>query len=357
MSKAYGLFAEAKDAILTVGVNATGDGIGLPGSYCYGLRATAVDGDHNYGIKSQANGTATNNNGVEGLAYGGTNNYAISGIAFGGSNNYAVYGYTPDTAGNQWAGYFRGKVTITRNLYHGTNFIFSDAALKTDLGEVVDHRDRLNQLRPRSYRYTEEAQSQMGASAGIQLGFIAQEVEEVLPELVSSTRLAAVLDTSGQEIWPAQDLKAVNYVGLIPLLVAGYQQQQSTIATLTQRLDEMQQTLAACCANPDGSRLQAPTNSTEPTLDGRGDDRKLRIVPNPFNESTTVYYTLERGGRTQLMANSADGRELRVLQEADLTAGDYQFEWNTAGMAPGMYYVTLLLDGQPVVKKGVKVAR
>jgi len=57
------------------------------------------------------------------------------------------------------------------------------------------------------------------------------------------------------------------------------------------------------------------------------------------------------------MANSADGRELRVLQEADQAAGEHQFQWNTASLAPGMYYVTLLLDGQPVVKKGVKVAR
>ncbi|MCC6541426.1 MAG: hypothetical protein IT225_04330, partial [Flavobacteriales bacterium] len=60
-----------------------------------------------------------------------------------------------------------------------------------------------------------------------------------------------------------------------------------------------------------------------------------------------------------------DGKELRVLQEAILEAGSYQYEWNTADLAPGVYYVTLLLDGQPVVKtslsrlsgKAVKVGR
>jgi len=286
-----------------------------------------------------------------------TNSYGLYGEASGGTNNYAVFGYMPDTSGSKWAGYFQGKVTITRNLYHGVSQIFSDGALKTNVEEITDAPGRLEQLQPRSYTYSGEAQAMMGLPAGNQLGFIAQEVEEILPELVSSTRMAAVVDTAGQEVWPGQELKAVNYVGIIPLLVAGYQEQQRTINAMQQQLDQMQQTLAACCANPDGRRMQAPINTTEPTLNDRGDDRKLRIVPNPFNESTTVYYTLERAGRTQLMANSADGRELRVLQEADLTAGDYQFEWNTAGMAPGMYYVTLLLDGQPVVKKGVKVAR
>ena len=57
------------------------------------------------------------------------------------------------------------------------------------------------------------------------------------------------------------------------------------------------------------------------------------------------------------MPNSADGKELGVLHEATLEQGEYQYEWNTAALAPGMYYVTLLVDGKPVVKKAVKVAR
>ncbi len=59
----------------------------------------------------------------------------------------------------------------------------------------------------------------------------------------------------------------------------------------------------------------------------------------------------------QLLANSADGKELRVLDEAQRESGDYQYAWDTGGLAPGIYYVTLLLDGQPVVKKAVKVGR
>lgn len=104
--------------------------------------------------------------------------------------------------------------------------------------------------------------------------------------------------------------------------------------------------------------MQAPDLNQPSELDGSlNGNEKLRIQPNPFNESTTVYYTLDRGGRTQLLANSSDGRDLRVLQEANVEAGSYQYQWNTASLAPGMYYVTLLLDGQPVVKKAVKVAR
>ena len=53
--------------------------------------------------------------------------------------------------------------------------------------------------------------------------------------------------------------------------------------------------------------------------------------------------------------NSADGKELRMLMQASMEAGQYQFAWNTEALAPGMYYVTLLLDGESVVKKAVRV--
>ncbi len=59
----------------------------------------------------------------------------------------------------------------------------------------------------------------------------------------------------------------------------------------------------------------------------------------------------------QLMANSADGRSLRVLSEGQREAGEFQYDWSTEKLAPGVYYITLLLDGEPVVKRAVKVGR
>jgi hypothetical protein len=84
-------------------------------------------------------------------------------------------------------------------------------------------------------------------------------------------------------------------------------------------------------------------------------ERLLRIDPNPFADRTTLRYTLERGGRTMLLVNSSDGKQLQVLHEAAMQAGEYQQEWQTSHLAPGIYYVTLLLDGEPLVKRAVKV--
>lgn len=274
------------------------------------------------------------------------------------ATNVGVYGRVDGAGASDWAGYFAGNVNATGTGYYvGGVFVASDESLKTNIEPLGSPLQVIEQLRPKQYSFIASPHQDVNFPEGQQAGFLAQELESVVPALVRNTRLAPAVDTAGNVLSPAIDYKAVNYAGLVPYLVGALQEMSERQHALVEEVAQMRDQLAACCANPDGSHLQAPTNTTEPALDDRTDDRKLRIVPNPFNESTTVFYTLERGGRTQLMANSADGRELRVLQEANQAAGDYQFQWNTASLAPGMYYVTLLLDGQPVVKKGVKVAR
>ena len=342
----------------------------------YGVHGHAKGGSKIYGVYGKADQSGAKNFGTYGHAYGasGSRNYGVYGLANGGSVlNCSVYGAS---AGNDtlrdWSGYFANRVQIQGDLYHGAAKIFSDASLKDQVSELPNMSQQIQALRPKRYQYNQAAQERMGLSGGEQFGFIAQEVQEVLPQLVSSTIIAAELDTLGNVVRPEMSVRAVNYVGLIPLLVGNAQDQIATsnaqageLAALREeleqqrnRLEQLEHLLAACCANPDRALPQPGSDTVIPAFAGMTPGgEKLRIQPNPFNERTTVFYKLDNGGRTQLMANSADGKDLRVLHEATLEKGDYQYEWNTAALAPGMYYVTLLVDGQPVVKKAVKVDR
>lgn len=56
-----------------------------------------------------------------------------------------------------------------------------------------------------------------------------------------------------------------------------------------------------------------------------------------------------------LLLNSSDGKQLQVLHEGAMDKGEYSRVWNTAQLAPGMYYLTVLLDGEPLVKRAVQV--
>lgn len=329
---------------------------------------------HSAGVQGTTTANATYSYGVQGTAVGTSDKtyYGVSGVAsstVASATAYGVYGSASgpdDTNGanghTKWAGYFAGHTYAA-----GMVWTASDEQLKLNIEDLPSEVavEKLMQLQPKTYDFNQEQFDFMHLPSERQYGLIAQNVRDVLPELVTNIHQPARLDTAGVEIDPAVDFSAMNYQGLIPVLIAGFQQQQATssalegqVAQLQDQLAQMQQQLAACCANPALAPQQQPARPHDALNEDMlpGED-KLRIVPNPFNEPPMLYYTMERGGRMQLLANSSDGRELRVLREAVQEKGSYQFEWDTNTLAPGMYYVTLLLDGQPVVKKAVKVDR
>jgi hypothetical protein len=51
-------------------------------------------------------------------------------------------------------------------------------------------------------------------------------------------------------------------------------------------------------------------------------------VPNPFNPSTTLRFTLAEGGRTALRIYNVRGELVKTLQESWLPAGSYQAPWD-----------------------------
>ena len=350
----------------------------------YGLHAIASNTGSStvstsYGVyaESSSTGTLSTSHGLKARGVSGTAlNYGVFALAQGNTNNATNYGLYAQvingTSGTHYAGYFQGNMHVA-GLASCTNSVWSsDESIKTDIEDLSGARELLAQIRPRSCRFRVDELPYSGLPEGVQHGVIAQEIQEVMPELVQDVHLASVMDEDGVEVQAARSIKAVNYIGLIPVLISAAQDQQRQLDEQDALLDELrdlvadqhaalelaQSQLAACCANPDGSRMLDQGLNQPNDLDGSlNGSEKLRIQPNPFNERTTVFYTLDRGGRTQLLANSSDGRDLRVLQEANLEAGDYQHEWHTADLATGVYYVTLLLDGEPIVKKAVKVDR
>ncbi|MEZ4737901.1 MAG: tail fiber domain-containing protein [Flavobacteriales bacterium] len=256
-----------------------------------------------------------------------------------------VYGKASGAiASNSWAGWFDGLTYCTLGVWSA-----SDSQLKRDVQEIENASALLAQLNPRSYEYDSDAFGFMGFDSGRHMGLMADEVAEVLPSAVKDITRPADVDSLGNEVNPAVSFKALNYQELIPLLIASNKEQQD-------RIDRLESMIAACCAFPSdpdglGGRDRTVIDELDPAK-----EQQLRVQPNPFNERTTLYYVLENAGRMQLIANSADGKVLKVLKESMLEAGSYSYEWETAGMAPGIYYITLLVNGEPAVKKAVKVA-
>lgn len=63
--------------------------------------------------------------------------------------------------------------------------------------------------------------------------------------------------------------------------------------------------------------------------------------PNPFNASTTISFSLPSAQRAVLKIYDRLGREVEVLLDAAVAAGNYNVNWQAAHLASGVYFVRL----------------
>jgi hypothetical protein len=96
---------------------------------------------------------------------------------------------------------------------------YSDARLKTNVTLLTNALQRVLALRPSNFQWGTDQIP--GLSQTPQIGLIAQEVEQIYPELVS--------------IGP-RGYKTLDYARLTPILVAAVQEQQAQIMALETRL-------------------------------------------------------------------------------------------------------------------------
>jgi len=63
--------------------------------------------------------------------------------------------------------------------------------------------------------------------------------------------------------------------------------------------------------------------------------------PNPFYHATTISFSIPSNSFVSLKIVNASGTEVSTLVSEELTAGNYQFEWNAAGLPVGVYFCHL----------------
>lgn len=109
---------------------------------------------------------------------------------------------------------------------NGSLISSSDARLKTNVQQLSTPLARLTKLRGVTFNWDKTVNPK--ASDKTQYGFIAQEVEQVLPDLVST-------DSNGY--------KTVNYIGVIPVLTEAVKEQQDQINQLKSENEQLKSTL------------------------------------------------------------------------------------------------------------------
>ena len=229
-------------------------------------------GSTSYGTRNDA----YNYRSTGGTAYG-SYNYAYTSTNYGTARGSYHYGY----AGGSLYDYAYGLIATASGGYYGNYAIYasgvtyssggyssSDAKLKSNIRDYEGGLNDLMQLQPRRYQFRSSDFPTMGLPEEEQIGLIAQELEEVFPELIKMAKnpaptmplshaveqgltyeivSEAEVDEEGKETKEAMvvagdevEFKAVRYESLIPVLIKAVQEQQELIEALEDRIQQLE---------------------------------------------------------------------------------------------------------------------
>ncbi|MEQ8324988.1 MAG: tail fiber domain-containing protein [Vicingaceae bacterium] len=304
------------------------------------------------GVMAGAGNSSTQNYAVHAsigqIPQAGVDNIGVYGTVDGSPDNLAAnYGIWGRASINPfWAGFFTGHVNVT-----GNTFNLSDRKLKKSIKPLSDASQLLNALTPKSYYFRRDEFPQLSLSEGKNFGFIAQEVEEVMPEIVENGIQAAIYNKEGELLEDEVTFKTMNYTALIPVLVQGHKDQQNVIQEQLAQIELLEDRIAALEEGASGQFAAVKTSTDVEPLNVLKQNR-----PNPFNQNTTIEFTLSQEvENAELLIFDMQGTQLDRFVLND--RGQGQLEIKAGALQPGMYLYALIVDGQEIDTKRMILAK
>ncbi|MNQ90328.1 hypothetical protein D3C85_1056650 [compost metagenome] len=274
------------------------------------------------------------NHGVYGVATGG--HYNVGGTFEATASGTArtaigiVASYTVSAGASGWAAYFNG------NTYCSGSYTTSDRKLKNNIEPFTNALEKVLLLKPSTYVFRTDEFQAMNLPKGNQIGLIAQELETVFPELVGEVPGLDQFDENGKVSGKLPSLKAVNYEGLIPVLIAAVQEQQKQI-------DEQNATIAEL-------KNRLPANDM---LTGNAVEAKIRLYqnePNPFNRETTIrYYVPESIGEAYIAVYDMTGKQLLTVPLTQ--KGENRITVASNSLSAGMFMYAIIANNKLIDSK------
>ncbi|MBP9882683.1 MAG: tail fiber domain-containing protein [Chitinophagales bacterium] len=216
----------------------------------------------------------------------------------------------------------------------------SDATMKTNIRDINYGIDAVMQLRPVSFQWKSD-------QSYTKLGVIAQEIQEVLPEVVRDWDYV-IDETTGIKTKVASEKLGVMYDDIIPVLIKGMQEQQELITGLQSAVNSLQTELESL---KNGSASAVKTSSAV-----TGNARLEQNFPNPFDQSTTIPYFLpENSMNAFIQIISLQGEIIKSIPV--MGKGKGQITLRAADLQSGQYQYSLFIEGKLIDTKQLNISK
>ncbi|MNY04311.1 hypothetical protein D3C86_1369800 [compost metagenome] len=189
--------------------------------------------------------------------------------------------------------------------------ISSDSRFKKDVTGLEGSLEKLMKMRGVAYNWDQARNPEMEFGNEKQLGFIAQEVEKVFPEMVYTME---------------DGYKAVNYTALIPVVVEALKEQQATIAKLQDELARVKDIQSG-------------------KLDPLSISSTMTIHPNPSDAAVTIAFTgIDPTAQSAVMIFDMNGKWVKTFELSPRNSDKLELTKGT--LDPGMYLVSLISNSK-----------
>lgn len=357
----YGVYGSGGVA----GLYGYSSGYGVWGSSTYLGVYGSGDSYGLYGYSSSGYGTYSYSNtgsGVYGNSSSGKGIRGYSSSGYGGSfESYGSYGLVSKTTNGYYAGVFYG------NVYASGSYITSDKNLKTNIQEFGNAMSIIKKLKPKNYEFKSDAKyASLNLPKGNHYGLLAQELEEVLPNLVKESPhqltdvkpIAPIKPTTdgkpspisatpiAKEVTETINIKAVNYEELIPIIIKAIQElnddKDKKISELQNEIEELK------------SSVKTTTGTNSPSgLSSRAYIKQN--APNPSTGSTVIsYYIPQEAKSAQVIITDIKGSAVKALTASK---GEGQLSIGSGELSSGTYNYTLYVNGNKIDTKQMIISR
>ena len=223
----------------------------------------------------------------------------------------------------------------TQKLTTYNQWTSSDRRVKKDILDLPSALPSIRSLRPVSFNYDIEKLPLNPDQAENRAGFIAQEVLNVLPNLVSYDSAA--------------DLYSLDYISLIPYLTKAIQEQDAQI--------QQQLSLLETSAN---NSKKAPVNAPNAATGNETENDAVQNIlyqniPNPSDRDTRIRYELNAdAANARIGIYQLNGQEVSMH---NLTDAKGELVINAGELTPGMYLYSLIVNGEVQDTKRMVITR
>lgn len=248
----------------------------------------------------------------------------------------------------------------------------SDESLKKDIVDISNSLDAIKSLLPKKYKF--KADSLYGSK--FFYGFLSQDVQQIIPELVDSSK----------------GMLTLNYDGIIPFLVGAIKEQAAQIEALQNaldpsgarqanpenntRADSMQREIQNlreqikyiqenCCQSPSNNSNESSTNDQiknaianngSTVINNSNEGILLQNVPNPFDNTTTIKFSIPEKyeGKFFIKIYTIIGEE---RMSYSVNKSDKQIMVSSGNLPSGIYLYALIANNDVLGIKQMVISK